>query len=834
MGEARQTSLDNLAHIANMSHELSVLNREVRAEAAPMAIAPNGVKHEPPRPTLAAIRAGPAPAHRPETPAAGRSSLRSNKKMACVECRQQKSRCDASERHPLACSRCAKKGLQCNLKQDYKRTDKRARIAQIEREFLLLKSSLTSAQAQELLAKVPSLNQASQGYVSDSPRLHSPNTPSVRNPPLNAQTPPPPQPPQPPPPLTTAISPESLACDEKAIGTVTLAPSVISALYLEYVERYHPILPVVDVTRGPERIYRLCPALFWVMMFVSMRRFGDDADKALLLELSPIIKGVLAEILILPVTRYSPTEDDEPILNASLVHSVQAFLLYTYWPPITSLLSADTLWNTIGAALFQAIRLGLHTSTALEHTRTWIICNVVLQTIATAFGFPAFVQFDLSVWNTVRPPLKLSMLIRFMVDIAHFEDQVAKTLNSNPLDAYGLADATERLPLVKVLLKQLDELEINIAAYELPQYHHQLRKFQLLAARIHLLTYYFMDSLRLAAFELQKGLVQVYNAAVALIGHTHMCQAKDKTFVRYLPGVYTLIIWQASCIIGKLAHSSLKTVIDLGLGKQSYLAGILLAAKASILKHDMAYRASGIMRNMWQLLRTLDEKHLTTLSINIRTRMSALVFFDCLFLLREQVGLIAAKLGPKPDVVQALNEATEEGEQDDDDEDEYEEAIELDDDKHDDKPGSVKSTPGSSTSSKTRRKRSLSETVNAESKARRIIRTTPLDPQPIAAPGKRLSIFNVVNQTPSSELLSGQGPSPDWAKAPPQAAPGTQAPPFPQSFVPPIFNVSLDEMMVNESPLQGLENLEMSELDISGDLLWKDVDSVMNDFGFHT
>ena len=37
----------------------------------------------------------------------------------------------------------------------------------------------------------------------------------------------------------------------------------------------------------------------------------------------------------------------------------------------------------------------------------------------------------------------------------------------------------------------------------------------------------------------------------------------------------------------------------------------------------------------------------------------------------------------------------------------------------------------------------------------------------------------------------------------------------------------------NESPIQlGLENLDIDNFD--HDMLWKDVDSVMNDFGFHT
>ncbi|CAK7907454.1 regulatory protein Leu3p [[Candida] anglica] len=990
----RQTSLHNLAHIANMSHELQVLNQQLRDESV---VKPK-VEVQSTQPTTSFREQSSAPPDDNRTPPKnGRL-----KRMACVECRQQKSKCDASERDPLPCTRCSKKGLSCDLKSDYKRTYKRARIEQIEKEFSILAKTLSDVQAQELLLKVPSLaeglqqplrgrNQDGQivgqsqsynntfkqepngmsrkslgipgpttgyglphgynqgisgtyGPASGSDVSSSiPNTPSIQRPTidhhLNSATST--QPNNSPLP-TVIISEEALICTEKSLSSVTLSPEVIRELVLEFVAKYHRILPVVDVQRGPERIYRLCPALFWSIMLVSLRRFEKDADKALLLELSPMVKDVLAEILISPVTRYNPTEEDQPILNASSFFSVQAFLLYTYWPPITSSLSADSSWNTIGSAFFQAIRLGLHTATAnfndqnttqanlekvQEQTRTWIICNVVSQTVASSFGFPAFVQFDSSILSSCRPgsAIHIAPQIQAMMEIAQFEDQVANTLNSNSSGIQGLADPTERLPLLKVLVRQLDELEIKIA-YELPQ-DDGIRKFSLLVARIHLLTYYFMDSSRIAPFELQRGLVQVYNAAVSLITHAQLCQAKDKKFVRYLPGVYILSIWQASCIIGKLSHSPMKKFIDLGTGRESYQAAISLAAKASILKHDIAHRSSGIMRNMWQFFRAMDEKKLTGLSINIRTRMSASIFFDCLHLLRDQVGMLKLnrEAMERKNIAEGngAHDRRPEDDEDDDEDEDYNNNLDGDD-KNDDSSSSVlesdeeeevptgdksqkSSTPGSNTSSRTKRQRSLSNTVNAESKARRIIRTIPFDPQPISAQGgKRMSIFNVVNQTPQSSDSSihnqspefknpssplvkqsqgqrqhsqqsqphqqqAQQPQPQQQQQPPQFPPqqsyqdlqvnATQQPyqqnrqQHSKSHVNKLGSLpahdvlqqqeilngnskkelTLSEMVMNESPLQGgLENLDMNGIDFSSDLLWKDVDSVMNDFGFHT
>lgn len=841
--ELSKNSLDDLAYIAHTTQELQTLSQQIKEEEQ------SGDVNKP-------------------------SKL---KRMACVECRQQKSRCDAHEKHPGPCTRCAKKGLKCDLRSDYKRTYKRARIAQIEKEFKDLKKTLSTAQAADLINKIPSLaNLQFDDSASPSPqpeawRLQKSTTPgeigysqiidpksSETNPSTIPDTP------------SIAINEfnsrntdsierikvpeELLICEEKTLDTVKLTPSLIKTLFLEYVNNYHPILPVVDVMKGPEKIYKLCPALFWVIAVVSLRRINDDNHRQLLLQLSPIIKDVLAEMTISPITRYNPTEEDEPILNACSVYSVQALLVYTYWPPITSSLSADTSWNTIGLALFHGIRIGLNVSSqqvlpemAQEQTKTWIICNTVSQTIATAFGFPAFVQFDSSIRLFLRQSnsLDINKSVRYMFEIALFEDQTAKTLNANPMDPYGLIDPTERLPLIKVLLRQLDELEIKLVD-ELSA-SETYRKYQLLVARVHLLTYYFMDSSRIAFFELQKGLVRLYNSAIALINFANLCQIKDKQFVKYLPSVYVLSLWQTSCIIAKLTNSPMKKYIDLGSGKQSYQAAISLAAKASILKHDMAHRSSGIMRNMWQVFRTLDENNLSSLTTEVRSRMSASVFFDCLYILRQQVGMMKLNSrshqvnGGNPDNGESIS--NEDGE-DDEEEEEYgyqdEDVIESDDGKP---TTSQKSTPSSNTSSRTKKARSLSNTVNAELKARKIIQTIPLDPQPISA-SKRSSIFKIVNDinvpprinsppslyTNNSRMaIAGNtiNRSESSSRLQNEILNQLSVPSTAASFM-------KHNTIIDESPIQGgLENLEFDGIDINSDLLWKDVDSVMNDFGFH-
>lgn len=440
------------------------------------------------------------------------------------------------------------------------------------------------------------------------------------------------------------------ACSEKTMDNVTLSAETISNLYEEFVGKYHPFLPVVDVSRGPEMIYQLCPTLFWTIMAVASRRYDKDGE--LMMQLAPLLKSCLCEITISPVNRFVAGASGTPILNVASAYTVQAFLIYTMWPSLTSSLSADSSWNTAGIAMYSAIRAGLHCPgyardfgrikadnpiypKISEQLRTWICCNIVSQTVATVYGFPAFTSFDASVLSAcdgtseieVPDPIKQLMLIQ------HLEEEVAKTLNSNPKDPLGLSELSERLSLIQILSRKMDELERRLGDVD------DCRKFVLLGARVHLLTYYYLDNGGYSELQLQKGMIQAYNSALALLEHSERAYSRDPSFFRYMPGIYAQILWQSSSIICKVFHSPFSQFIDGNAGCQLYESCVNLISKASILKHDMMYRAAEIMRQVWRLFGALARRNASSPRIIIRTRMSASVFFDCLWTMREEIGI---------------------------------------------------------------------------------------------------------------------------------------------------------------------------------------------------
>lgn len=795
-----------------------------------------------------------------------RDSGNSRRKFACVECRQQKSKCDAHERAPEPCTKCAKKGVPCILKKDFRRTYKRARNEAIEKRFKELTRTLTNLSSEEILKKIEQEQRdllngqnftkekvkrlrkdnhtQSNGHSSavswDIEEIANADANADGNDEEDGQ-------------ITEFISEQQFECSPKSLGDVYMSSGDILELFKEFAAKYHPFLPVVDISRGPECIYSLSPCLFWVILLIGLRRKSGATD--LMTKLSALVKSILAEITISPIIRYTPSENDEPVLNVASVYSVQAFLLYTFWPPLTSSLSADTSWNTIGTAMFQAVRVGLNcaefskeyasanSKLISEQVRTWVCCNVVSQVIASSFGFPAYVSFDHAVIIATGESQdkyerhKVPLPIKQMAQIAHFENQVISTMNSNPSNELGMVGGEQKQPLLRVLGQQLSQLEVNLQENNMDS----MRKFLLLVAKVHLLTYYFTDAVsthnknstdvRLMSlseiesnFETKRGLVRVYNAAIDLLGHSTKMWQKDPAVIKYFPGVFVLNIWQSACIISKLVHSSLSAVLDIDRGKKAYQDAVSLTFNASVLKHDMAYRSSAIMKSIWSMFANMYADWKSdkvsqadtfaidfNVGITIKSRMSVSVFFDCLYILREKCGMAKIR---------------REAQQYEDDE-EYEEADEEKENSEEQRSAG----------------RALSTVKHPEESARKIIRTTPLDPNPInAANTSSGSSLASPNSQPSDVLtlntvLSKNSPADLLPKNvsmtvnEPAASANNTIPlnEVSQPLVPSLFRPpenSLEPSPLPTAPTEQWDNWE-------SDSVWRDVDILMNEFAFN-
>jgi transcriptional regulatory protein LEU3 len=601
---------------------------------------------------------------------------------------------------------------------------------------------------------------------------------------------------------TANFSDASLVCEPKMLEGLTIGSEAIRDLFLEFVHKYHPFLPVVDVTRGPEEIHRLCPSLFWTIMAVASRRY--DKDKELMMKLAPLLKSCLSDITISPITRYGGG-GDKPNFNLASVYSVQAFLIYTFWSPLTSSMVADSSWSSAGIALFNAVRVGLHCPgyarefgrvkadnpnypKISEQIRTWTCCNIVSQTVGTVFGFPSFTSFDASVVSACHHDSEMDIpeQIRQMMSIQHLEHEVEKTLNSNLQDPLGLSELSERLSLIQIMARKLDTLELNIGPLD------DIRRFGLLAARVHLMTYYMLDREGISTLQQQKGIIQAYNSSLDLIDHAYKASQRNRNFIKYMPGCYVQTLWQCSATITRVYHSEYAEFVDTTAGKEIFTNCVKLISRASILKHDMAYRATEIMQQLWQIYSSLHRRKKATLKLSVRTRMAASIFFDSVWSMREECGGIRSVA---PTVLNQRNNP-----------------IEEDEDSNGSRNGSMRPKLESSSSNNATATHVTGPSSQQQSNTP--LGAYPQPQQPPVLPSSGYLQYNAMASTagPPTPALSATRP----------------VIPNPNPVAPPPVPVSAGNTS-NETSPENFENI----FDWDADMVWRDVDLMMADFGFH-
>ena len=241
------------------------------------------------------------------------------RKLACIECRQQKTKCDLDTQPEGVnkCSRCLKKNKECILQQGFKRVKKRQKSQLLEDKLLniandimnikdieeIANNKLDATEKQKLIIQKLINEKESIMELLHNANKSGPQTSIILNDTMNndksgSHV------------LKNSLSPDQTTLTEnqkrklngeklntndvltqqvldekvtaleaklanissKTLGIVTLQSDMIKELYLEFVKHYHIFLPVVDIDKDPETIYNLSPCLFWVIILIGMRR----------------------------------------------------------------------------------------------------------------------------------------------------------------------------------------------------------------------------------------------------------------------------------------------------------------------------------------------------------------------------------------------------------------------------------------------------------------------------------------------------------------------------------------------------------------------------------
>ncbi|KAK9239868.1 hypothetical protein V1525DRAFT_396999 [Lipomyces kononenkoae] len=632
------------------------------------------------------------------------------RKIACVECRQQKVKCDAFERDPEACTRCVKRNLPCSIKTDFKRTYKRARLAAVEKEVEELRRSLEMQNSEQDMVSRTLLDLARGNPTSGSTAVSSPATTAANIPNATAGpvmdssgvvtdesrpaatspmrdiddgTAPKPstngqhflrlsghvqeqyvQSPnkditlpqaginQEPQNVSSFQMIDQVAQDKsfdpnvhtitpRTLEGFTVTKDQIIGLFLEFQSNYHPYLPVVDLVKGPDSIYLKSDLLFWIILETASRIYSDVC-------LFPILSSKVKELVARQL--------NSPLRSC---YDVQAILIFTVWPPPAGSLNSDPCWNTCGLAMFNAVKLGLHcpgktqdfgrvkvspmVSETEEQVKTWVACNVVSQHLSMALGYPTFSMYDWAVNNSHRREGFISMPrdLKIQVELAKFCDKMVRLLNRDTRDICGNVDSQTRRTVIRVLAKELDEIELSLGGAS------DICKFLILVARTQLYAYAFLDEDLESNTEALTLAHQVAIQTIAFAETLDVSAVSDGKYSKllYLPTYIELDIVLAAFIILKLQFSSLSERLDVDSGKRHFASAIAIMRKSSIKDNDFPIRVSTIMFQLWKLhskdrLDAIRDGRPQYISprLKLRSRMATSVLFDSIWVWRERYG----------------------------------------------------------------------------------------------------------------------------------------------------------------------------------------------------
>ncbi|KAK9481145.1 hypothetical protein V1514DRAFT_274444, partial [Lipomyces japonicus] len=604
---------------------------------------------------------GPEASLSPEDASFSSSSMRF-RKIACMECRQQKVKCDAFVRSPDPCTRCVKRRLNCSIKSDFKRTYKRARLAAVEKEVEELRRSLEiQSSEQDSMVSRTLLDLArgstSAGTSDSSPTLTEPAVTTMHFLPMTES------------PTLQTVAHSSASATKSTIATTkatlhpiekqidftvfTITPRVLDGftvnrdqiigLFQEFYIHYHPFFPLVDLSPGPDIIFQKSEILFWVILETASRIFSDFA---LLPSPSLSVKTLVARQL------------NDPLRTA---YDVQAVLIYTLWPPMAGSLNSDPCWNTCGLAMFNAVKLGLHCpgrtqdfgrvkvqarqSETQELAKTWVACNIVSQFLSMSLGYPAFSMYDWtastaidqqhSFVSTIPPDLRVQIFF------AKFADKMVKLLNRDARDMCGNVDSVTRRPMIRILAIELDEIEIKLGELS------QLGRLLLLITRLQLYAYAFLDDDLDSNSEL---LSIAHNVACELIAFADtwdvsITPRSNLSQLLYLPLFIQLAVVLAGFTIFKVQFSKLGRALDPTSAKRHFATAITILRKSSIKDNDLPIRISTIMFQVWKLF-SKDKSNsirdgqsgIQSLNLKLRSRMATSVMFDSIWVWRERYG----------------------------------------------------------------------------------------------------------------------------------------------------------------------------------------------------
>ncbi|KAB8229141.1 hypothetical protein BDV23DRAFT_158988 [Aspergillus alliaceus] len=568
-------------------------------------------------------------------------------KRACNECRQQKLRCDVVQDPWTDCSRCRRLRLDCKIESNFKRVGKRSRNAEMEREIIELRKQIASVQASPATS-------ISQQHQQPPPPLQSAQHTPKQEPSSHVS------------PAGVYHTPSVMSSDQymgsheavaslldlrsgfdgsnymrngnhhfKRIEDVVVVPERVTELFDLFFTFYHPFLPFLERGQPPDEYYNASPLLFWTIISVGARRYQTDTHllNSLAGPVSRLVWSTLADI-------------------PQSYHVVKALCLLCTWPFPTSSTSTDPTFMLCGMMMQVAMQLGLHRPSYAQDfskfrvelieeelkdkVRTWAICNIVAQRVATGYGQPPSTLYDWTLSSESSDPnFKLPEGIRARLQIEKFCDKVTRALYTNQRDPVGLCNGQERSTLISFLSRDFEELESQLK----PQ-NDCITDLYLRASNLHLhLSVFFDDT---TGKDYRDRLLSLYVATRTFLEAAMNLETEVGPALSYTPYYIYQMMVAAGCTLLKLGTSFFAAHINMEYTKNLFNRTIWAIRGNSVSSNDLPERLAEVLAQMWRLGSAPTPKPSTessemddSLMLKVRCRMSMSLLFDSVWRWRE-------------------------------------------------------------------------------------------------------------------------------------------------------------------------------------------------------
>ncbi|KAF2659801.1 C6 zinc finger domain-containing protein [Lophiostoma macrostomum CBS 122681] len=556
------------------------------------------------------------------------------RRKACVECRQQKIRCDV-EQHKTPhdpCTRCQKMGLECRILPTSTRNLRQTK-AEMRRELEDLKWNMRHGAESSHMMATPTSHTDSIDAPHYSPPAPGPGSysntsarteESVSMSPHQSGGSGPPTGPRTDPHTHPAILPRALegyAVDAKRIEDC----------FTLYFRDYHEMLPILDPSLSPNEFYDTSPFLFWSIIVTGSRRYTED----------PTILDKTSQLI-------TPLAFSSMALRSTPIPVIQGLLILCTWRLPTNSMYKDMTHVLCGAAVHLATQIGLHVAgvgqdfarmpikkdqdQAVFRAKLWMQC--VIASISCAEGIPplviaeSFFEGDEREREDVlaRIPEDLQFLHKLHIILLRAMSAMVKTNLQSPDCDVGVLRS-----LISIFDSQLQGLASSSPS--------EMDTFQLNCARIHVLSFHFFASPSSPVGPDMESLGRLFSLCISTLGTaTTLCQ--NTNFITQCPSFVDRTMTLTGFAILRLVRSPLAQHLSLTAGEQAFFQAVQFSKNMSLQNNDLGARAAAILMNLWSSNKVFRRRdgHVEPLGLRLRTRLSMSVSFDMFWYWREEFG----------------------------------------------------------------------------------------------------------------------------------------------------------------------------------------------------